>query len=154
MKPLFPIVVGIAVLASLAGAAVYDEYGIWKAANEVSIAAGNTALYGPVSAYDRETVVNIGYYGTTSGDSLIGEIKLYGGFSPALSDSAKYKLLKTGTFRQIKTNATYSMSDTIDAESKYPYLMVRFTNNHASAAATVDLFLFSREQEKTIIRMK
>lgn len=151
------LIIGLLVLAlaALAGATVFDEYGVWKAASSASLLAGRTAIYGPVSIYDRATVLNIGVYGSTTGDSLKFTVQLYGGFSYTLGDSVKFKLLKTtGIVRQVNTSKTYSVSDTIDAESGYPYVFIKFTNNHADSTVTYDLSVYGRESDKTILRLK
>lgn len=142
-------------LALTVGAVAFDEYGVWKAASAASIAAGGTSIYGPVSAYDRDKILNIGVYGTTAGDSLKFTIQLFGGFSYNLSDSAKFRLLKTtGIVRQVNTNLNYAVADTIEYAEQYPYLIVKFTNNHASSAGVFDLNLYMRERVLNPIRLR
>lgn len=145
----------ITALALTVGAVAFDEYGVWEAASGVAILAGNTSIYGPVSAYERDKIINIGLYGSTAGDSLKFTIQLFGGFSYNLSDSAKFRLLKsTGIVRQVNTNKNYAVADTIEYAEQYPYLILKLTNNHAASSGTFDLNVYMRERTVNPIRLR
>jgi len=133
----------------------FDEYSIWEAIESITLLKNQVSIAGPIYVTDREKEINYCLYGSANGDSLKFTIDIYGGFSSTLSDSNKFRNIKsTGIIRQVKTVKNYAVSDTLEGESKYPYIYLKLTNNHADSAITFDLNAFSKEREIKSIRLR
>jgi len=153
LKPIM--IIALLACIGVAHAEQFNEYGVWEAVESVELLKGQTTIKGPLYVTDREDEINFGVYGLADGDSLKFTLGIYGGFSPALSDSNKFRILKTtAIIRQVKTTKNYAISDTLFAESKYPYILLRLTNSHADSAITFDVNVFSKEREIKPIRLR
>ncbi len=126
-------------------AANFDGNGVWRAVSSTVIAAGKTVNFGPQNMTQRDGYYNVLAYGVTAGDSLKLTLTTYGLMGYTNADTLHAVQLKTTTVAT--TGKTVALTDTLDSSKLYPFLWGKVKNNHASASATVNIYLYSKPQD-------
>lgn len=142
----------IALCGGATAATNFDGNGVWYAVENTAITAGNTVNFGPQNVTQRANEINLLAYGATSGDSLKLTITIYGMMTYATVDTIHAVQLKTTTVAT--TGKTVALCDTLIADSQYPFIWGKVKNNHASASATVKLWLYAKPRETNFITVR
>jgi|6_EtaG_2_1085325.scaffolds.fasta_scaffold87659_2 hypothetical protein len=141
-------------LSAVAFSQTIDQYGVYHAVEEQTLAAEEQVTFGPFFVGNRKAEINAFVYGiTSSGDSLKVDLDIYGMMTNNIADTLKADLIASTGVTSL-ADSTVALADTLVDTENFPILYGKLLNADTNNTVTVDVFIHIRPSDRALIRLR
>lgn len=147
------IVIIVAALLAIAipAHADFNANGVWEAVVSDTLSPGESVSFGPQLVWDRQQEYNVVVYRTGS-DSTLATLTLYGLMNYAYADTLKRVQIHQTAIASAA--ASVALADTLADNENFPFMQGVLANNDGDSTAVFSVYIFAREADRMILRMR